>query len=401
MGSCPGILFLDQSGELGGAELCLADLAEFCGEGSAVLLLQDGPFRDLLETKKIAVYLAALPKTATQVSKTASISAYLRAIPAMGIVVLQALKVARDFDLLYANTAKALVLAAMLALVLRKKFCFHLHDILSGEHFSATNRRLIVWLANRAELVVANSQATAEAFKSSGGKAKILRVIPNGFDITRFRRSASLGNRALTLPPGVPEGVPLVGLFGRITRWKGQDVLVKALEKLPGVHGLIVGEALFTGDDYFYRDEIRELAIALGVAERVHFVGFHRDILPLLFTVDLVVHCSTSPEPFGRVIVEAMLAARPVLAARAGGALEILTDQKTGLLVEPADPQALARAIGTLLENPALAEALGESAKTDAEQRFSLERVLQQWHQCIKEVTGPQNQYAWQSSTIT
>ena len=320
----------------------------------------------------------------------------------MGMVAFQALKVAREFDLLYANTAKALVLAAMLALILRKKFCFHLHDILSGEHFSNANRRLIVWLANRAKLVVANSRATAEAFKSSGGKEKLLREIPNGFDIARFRPAASLANRTQALPPGFPEGAfPLVGLFGRITRWKGQDVLIKALERLPGVHALIVGEALFTDDDRVYRDEIRELAVTLGVAERVHFLGFHRDILPLLFAVDMVVHCSTSPEPFGRVIVEAMLTARPVLAARAGGALEILTDHKTGLLVEPSDPQALARAITTLLENPALAAALGKSAKTDAEQRFSLQRVLQLWNQCIKEVTGPQNHYAWRSSTIT
>ena len=395
-----GILFLDQSGELGGAELCLADLAEASREGSAVLLFQDGPFKKFLERRKIAVHLAVLPKSATQVSKAASFFAYLGAIPALVILIYRALKVAKDFDVLYANTAKALIVGAVLAFVLRKKFCFHLHDIVSSDHFSAINRRLIVLLANRAQAVVANSSATAEAFKASGGKEDFLRIIPNGFEISRFH--LALEDRSPALPLGVPKGdFPLVGLFGRITRWKGQDVLIKALAELPGVHGLIVGEALFTEGDRAFGDEIRKLAADLGVEDRIHFIGFSSDIIPLLLAVDLVIHCSTSPEPFGRVIVEAMLAGRPVVAAKAGGALEILKDHETGLLVESGNPQALAKAISTLLGDPELAATLGESAKRDAQERFGLDKILQQWSECIKEVIGPKCQYAWQSSTIT
>jgi glycosyltransferase involved in cell wall biosynthesis len=286
----------------------------------------------------------------------------------------------------------------VLAFALRKRFCFHLHDILSADHFSGINRRLIVSLANRAEAVVANSLATAEAFQSNGGKKDLVRVIPNGFEISRFRAPL----RSPELPDSVPPGdFPLVGSFGRITRWKGQDVLIKALAELPGVHGLIVGGALFTAEDRIFREEIRKLAADLGVADRVHFVGFCRDIVPLLFRIDLVVHCSTSPEPFGRVIVEAMLAGRPVVAAKAGGALEIVKDHETGLLVEPSDSHALARAIHELLGNRQLAATLGDSAKKEAEARFGLEGVLRQWKQCITEVTHPRQRYAWQSSTIT
>jgi glycosyltransferase involved in cell wall biosynthesis len=400
MRSFPVILFLDQSGELGGAELCLADIAERGGERSAVLLFQDGPFAELLRARNIAVHLATLPKMAARVDKAASLFAYLRATPGMVMLIFRGLRIAKDFDLLYANTAKALIVGAVLAFLLRKKFCFHLHDILSADHFSAINRRLIVSLANRAEAVIANSQATAEAFQSNGGKKDLVRVIPNGFEISRFR--ASLGKRSPELPDGVAPGdCPLAGLFGRITRWKGQDVLIKALADLPGVHGLIVGEALFTAEDRIFREEIRKLATDLGVADRIHFVGFCRDIVPLLFRVDLVVHCSTSPEPFGRVIVEAMLAGRPVVAAKAGGALEIVKDHETGLLVEPSDSHALAGAIHELLGNRQLAATLGESAKRDAEERFGLEGVLQQWKQCIREVIHPKQRYAWQSSTIT
>jgi glycosyltransferase involved in cell wall biosynthesis len=380
----PAILFLDQSGELGGAELCLADLAQFCGESSAVLLFQEGPFAEFLRARKLAVHVALLPQTATRVSKAASLLAYLKAIPGMSFLIYRALKIAKDYDLLYANTAKALIVGGLLAFLLRKKFCFHLHDIVSAEHFSALNRRLIVLLANRADLVVANSVATAKAFIAGGGKKHLVKVIPNGFDLSRFRRS--LKEESQELPDGVPAGrlAPCVGVFGRITRWKGQDVLLRALAKLPGVHGLIVGEALFTGDDRAFAGELRNLAAELGIADRIHFTGFRRDIVPLLLSVDVVVHCSTSPEPFGRVIVEAMLSGRPLVATKAGGALEIVKHSETGLLVEPGNPDALARAINTLVENPPLASALGVSAQRDAQERFALERVLEQWSQSIK-----------------
>jgi glycosyltransferase involved in cell wall biosynthesis len=387
MRSSRGILFLDQSGELGGAELCMADLAEFSGKHSAVFLFQDGPFAEFLRARKIAVHVAILPKIAARVGKAAGWSSYFRALPGMGLLMYRGMKVAKNFDLLYANTAKALVVGAVLAFLLRKKFCFHLHDILTADHFSAMNRRLIVSLANRAQAVVANSLATAEAYRKNGGKNHLVRVIPNGFEISRFQ--SDLGTPSPEPLDKVLTGKsPVIGLFGRITRWKGQHILIQALAELPGVHGLIIGEALFTDEDRAYDGELRGLAKDLGVAERIHFLGFRRDILPLLLAVDLVVHCSTSPEPFGRVIVEAMLAGRPVIAARAGGAIEIIKDAQTGLLVEPCNSQALATAIQDLLNNPERAAQMGRAAKRDAEERFSLNRILQQWNACIREVTN-------------
>jgi glycosyltransferase involved in cell wall biosynthesis len=381
----PGILFLDQSGELGGAELCLADLAEFCRERCAVLLFQDGPFVEILRARKVPVIVAALPKAAVRVHKSAGVSAYLWAIPGTALLIYRAMRVAKDYELLYANTAKALVVAAMLAFLLRKQLCFHLHDIVNADHFSAINRRLIVTLANRAQAVVANSQATAEAYRDAGGKNRRLTVIPNGFK--PFPRQSAFS----TLPPRKENGTPgakfpVVGLFGRITPWKGQDVFIRALAELTEVHGLIVGEALFTNEDRRYSQKLRDLAMELGIADRIHFTGFRPEIHSLLLSVDIVVHCSISPEPFGRVIVEAMLAGRPVIASRAGGAMEIVTDNQTGLLIEPGNPHALAAAIQRLLDNRELATEMGRAAKRDAEQRFRLDRILHQWNDCIEEV---------------
>jgi len=382
----PSILFLDQSGELGGAELCLADLAEFCRDRCAVLLFQDGPFAGLLRAKKVPVIIATLPQLAGRVNKSAEVSAYLYAIPGMALLIYRTMKSAKDFELLYANTAKALVVAAVVAFFLRKGFCFHLHDIVNSDHFSAMNRRLIVTLANRARAVVANSEATAEAYRSAGGKNRRVRVIHNGFTPFHFRSGSIL---ATGTRRGSLEGTsPIVGLFGRIARWKGQHVFLKALVELPDVRGLIVGDALFTREDRSYGQELRDLAAQLGIADRIHFTGFCPDILPLLLSVDVVAHCSTSPEPFGRVIVEAMLAGRPVIATRAGGAMEIVTDNQTGLLVEPGNSHALAAAIQRLLENREFAAGMGRAAKRDAERRFRLDRILQEWSECIEEVIG-------------
>jgi glycosyltransferase involved in cell wall biosynthesis len=383
----PAILFLDQSGQLGGAELCLADLAEFCRERCAVLLFQDGPFAELLRAKSIPVIVARLPETATRVGKAAGVLAYLRAIPGVALLIYRAMRSARDFELLYANTAKALVVAAVVAFLLRKRFCFHLHDIVNADHFSSINRRLIVVLANHAQVVVANSQATAEAYKSAGGKNRHVTVIHNGFKPFLFRTGSS--NAAARTRCGIPEGdFPIVGLFGRIAPWKGQHVFLKALVELPDVRGLVVGEALFTAEDRRYGHELRELAAKLNIADRIHFTGFCSDIVPLLHSADIVAHCSTSPEPFGRVIVEAMLTGRPVIATRAGGAMEIVTDNQTGLLVEPGDSHALAVAIQRLLGDRNLAAKLGKAAKGEAEERFGLDRILRQWEACMEEVVG-------------
>jgi glycosyltransferase involved in cell wall biosynthesis len=384
----PTILFLDQSGEIGGAELCLADLAEFCRNRCAVLLFQDGPFVRLLRGKKVSVLIATLPEVAVRVGKAAGVSAYLWALPGMALLIYRAMRTAKGFELLYANTAKALVVAAVVAFLLRKRFCFHLHDMVNSDHFSVTNRRLIVMLANRAQAVVANSQATAQAYRNAGGRNRRLRVIHNGFQPFHFRSNSSTAGAGT---PPAEGNLPVIGLFGRITPWKGQHVFLKALVELPGVRGLIVGEALFTSEDRRYGKELRDLAEQLRIADRIQFTGFCPNILPLLLSVDVVAHCSTSPEPFGRVIVEAMLAGRPVIATRAGGALEIVTDNQTGLLVEPGDAHALAAAIQRLLTNREFAAAMGRAARRDAEERFRLDRILQEWDDCIEEIIGLRN----------
>jgi glycosyltransferase involved in cell wall biosynthesis len=154
-------------------------------------------------------------------------------------------------------------------------------------------------------------------------------------------------------------------------------VLIEALSDLPDVHVLLVGGALFE-DKIPYKDVLRRQAETEGVADRVHFLGFRDDVPQLMHLVDVVVHTSTAAEPFGRVIVEGMLAGRPVIGTRAGGPPEIIGDSETGLLVPPGDPDALATAIQKILSNPQWARSMGQAAQAYARDRFSVDRMQEE-----------------------
>jgi glycosyltransferase involved in cell wall biosynthesis len=160
------------------------------------------------------------------------------------------------------------------------------------------------------------------------------------------------------------------------------------LRSLPGVHLAVVGEALFTEDDRAYRDELHRVAEEPGLQGRVHFLGFQSDVTPLLQAMDVVAHCSVAAEPFGRVIVEAMMAGTPVVATRGGGVDEIITDGQDGFLVPPADPAALALAVGRIMQDPGLASKLTSAALDSARERFCMEKTVGRMHQLLKDVAN-------------
>jgi glycosyltransferase involved in cell wall biosynthesis len=380
--SDPQILFIDHTGELAGGQLCLADIVVRLRNRCAVFLFERGPFGEFLEKQGVTVRLPKGEVSALSVRKKSGWLAYLASGPNLLSLVRCLAREAKGFDLLYANTAKALMVTAVTALLLRKPFLFHLHDIISPEHFNRLNSWLLVTGANLANGIVANSEASAAAYRKEGGKNRNLIVIPNGFEIERFAVEASAPVRAIRTAIGA-ENRPLVGLFGRIAAWKGQKVLIQALSSLPEVSGVLVGEALFTDEDQQYKGELIHLLEKLGLSNRVQLVGFQLDILPYLKAVDLVVHCSVSPEPFGRVIVEAQLAGKPVIATRGGGPSEIIQDRLTGILVEPNDPKHLAKAIRELLEDRKWAGELAARGRQAAIARFGLENVLNSWTEFI------------------
>lgn len=390
----PQVLFVDQTGRLGGAELMLLDLAIARSADSEVLLYQDGEFREALEQAGVKVHVLPLGENTAAVDKQAGWLRVLRVVPQLLENVLQTALLARRFDVVYANTAKSLIIGGPAAFLAGRKLVFHLHDIISAGHFSAMNRLALVFCANRfADAVIANSEATKAAFVSAGGRVENVCVVPNGFQLTKSR-STEAEQAALRTSLGLPTHAWIVLMAGRLTPWKGQHVLLEALREVPDAHAVLLGEALFTDEDRAYAAQLRETATHPTLAGRVHFAGFRTDTQPFFDLADVIVHASVIAEPFGRVIVEGMLAGKPVIATRAGGAAEIVTHEETGLLVEPGSAAELASALRRLHENPAFALRLGDQGRETAANAYGLDAVRAKIENVILSFASPAETHA-------
>lgn len=367
------ILFLDQSGKPGGAELCLIDIAKPYRDTSLVGLFAEGSFKNLLEQHQIRVEI--LTTEIIEVRKESNLAQGLSSLNKLAPLIARSATKARNYDLIYANTQKALVVGAVASFMSQRPLVYHLHDILSPEHFSITNRRVAVTCANRASLVIANSQASQQAFIAAGGRKDITKVVYNGFNSADYQANEADINqlrKQLRL-----EGQFVVGHFSRLSPWKGQHILLEALAKCPPeVTVLLVGDALFGEQEYV--NELHQQVAALGLEDRVKFLGFRADIPQLMAACDLVAHTSIAPEPFGRVIVEAMLSGTPLVAAAAGGALELVESGVNGFLCPPKDPQQLAQVITDCMYKPEHTATVAKTAREMASQRFDVNNVNQQ-----------------------
>jgi glycosyltransferase involved in cell wall biosynthesis len=377
------VLALDHVGVLGGAELSMLDVVAGLGDDVSVRLFADGPFRAALERRGVAVQVLDMGALAfvKKESRAPSPAALRAAWQLAGAVAREGV----GARVLYANSQKAFVVAALAGRRSGLPVVWHLRDLLGRPHFSALNTRGAVLLANwGAARVIANSQATADAFVRAGGRARLVRVVHNGIAAAPFdavREADALALRAQHAPS--PSYV--MAVFGRLHAWKGPQVAMRALSALPDdCHLWVVGAPLF-GEQAF-EAELRLRAQELGVASRVHFLGFRDDVPALMRAADVVIHASTLPEPFGRVIVEGMLVRRPVIASDAGGVREIVTDGVTGVLVPPDDSAALAQAVASLRADPARAEAIAGAGADHARRAFTVDRMVRGVRAVLDEV---------------
>ena len=377
------ILFVDHTAVMGGAELCLQDLAKAYSHTSKVLLFQDGPLRNSLKQAGVRVSLTPASKTMLDLRTSGGLNA-LKTIPELWKIATQIAEEAKGYDSILANSQKAFITAALATLKGSPPVFWYLHDILTARHFSSINRRVAVFLANRfATKVLVNSKATGKAFVAAGGKEQLLSVVYNGFEAQKFDTVASKDVATVRSQLGIGEA-PLVGLFSRLSYWKGQHILLSAIKNLPEVHVILVGEALFGEQEYV--SELKALADAPELSGRVHWLGFRNDIPTLMKACDIVVHTSTEPEPFGRVIVEGQLAQKPVIATAAGGALELIEDGVNGYLFPPEDVVALRERIVSLIGDRSLASTIAQKGYTNAKTNFALETILKSFRQAMATV---------------
>ena len=377
------ILFMTHVGVPGGAEFKMIELAECVDQPSEVMLMQHGTLEDMLQQRGIRCSVNELPRAASAVRREGGLAALLRAIPATLSMVRGVARKARDFRVVVCFSQKSFVVAALAKPFMRRPVFWFMNDILSEDHFNPLLVRFLVTLARfSADHVILNSEASLQAWLASGGHRKGVSIIhpmtrrdlvaAQTRDMAKITAYRKLFSR---------DGAPLIGMFGRICPWKGQDVFLRAMAQVPGANAVIAGGALFGEEEHEQR--MKALAHELGIAGRVTFAGHVDEVVAIMAACDVVAHCSTSPEPFGRVIVESMFVGTPVIASDAGGAREIVTHGVTGQLTPMNDAPALATAIRRYLEQPDWARTVAAKAQADAELRFSAAAMTDRFNEIL------------------
>ncbi|MBO0881319.1 MAG: glycosyltransferase family 4 protein, partial [Mycobacterium sp.] len=296
--------------------------------------------------------LTSLPAVVAAAGFTLRLAALLRAL---------------DVDVVHTNSLKADLLGGIAARLAGKPLVWYVHDRITADYLPSPLASGLRWTARHLpHQVLANSQATLNTLLPL--PAGRYAVAYPGLEPAAFTGSGPLRERWV------------IGMIGRISPTKGQDVFLRAAARLltthPGVRFVVVGAALFNEAEY--ERQVRALACSLGLEGQVRFTGQLSDPAAEMRRFDVLVHASPVPEPFGQVITEAMAAGVPVIATAGGGATEIVRgDCDLGRLVPPGDDAALAGAMRDLLDNPGEAGQMAERARVAVADRFGIDRTAE------------------------
>ncbi len=257
--------------------------------------------------------------------------------------------------------------AIFLSILMRK-------PLLAYQRGAEWNSRLTRFMARFVDFYIANSQQTWRDLRAIGVPAEKMTVINPPVDLRKYDHTIDCSNQRQEF--GVAESEPCFGILGTLLRWKGQHVFLKAarrvIESVPSARAFVIG-GVPDGGDPAYEQELRRLAAALGIADRVVFTGFRHDMAEMIQMQRVIVHASLTPEPFGRVIIESMAMRKPVVASNEGGPLEIIDEGIDGFLVPPGDDEALAQRVVELLNDASLAAKMGDAAYAKAQRCYSVD----------------------------
>jgi glycosyltransferase involved in cell wall biosynthesis len=279
-------------------------------------------------------------------------------------------------DIVHSNGLKMHVLGALATPAATPLVC-HLHDYISARPLGA---RALAHCAPQVAAVIAPSHSVAADFRSLRGILPPVHTIANAVDLARFSPRGETLDLDARAGLSAPDGrVMRVGLVATFAWWKGHRIFLEAIARLPAslpVRAYVIGGAVYeTSGSQVSIEELREEAARLGLRGRVGFTGFVGDPAPAIRALDVLVHASTAPEPFGLAIAEGMACGRAVAVTYRGGACELVTPGRDAIVCAPGDPAALARCIEQLLGNDGLRQRLGRAARATAERRFDRRRL--------------------------
>jgi glycosyltransferase involved in cell wall biosynthesis len=387
------IVYLNPSGQMGGAERSLLDFMTSLRAAEPRVALEliagaDGAFLDHARALGISAHALPYPRALARLgdagdggNKSRLFGTLGRASLSTPSVALYTARLRRALstaapDLIHTNGFKMHVLGAWTA-PRGVPLLWHVHDYVKSRPLMA---RLMRAHADRCAAAVANSISVADDLRSVCRAPLKVFPIHNAVDLGHFSpEGPTLDLDRLSDLPAPRLPVVRIGLVATMAKWKGHEVFLRALEMLsdePLVRGYVIGGALYQTEGSQYElEELRRLAERLGLAGRVGFTGFVEDSAAAMRTLDVVVHASTRPEPFGLVIAEAMACGRAVVVSRGGGAAEIVTPGEDALVHEAGSVPALAERMRQLARDPALRAALGAAAEQSARRRFARERL--------------------------
>lgn len=353
------VLYVSPQGELGGAERVTLDLLALHDRAvvePSICFLRDGPLvLHCRETLGVPTHLVPTPSARRYFAGRATVRTLSELIMSSGT------------DLVHSVMAWGHMFGGRAAHRAGKPAIWYQH---AGASWSS---RIEVWAAFiKSAAIIANSEFTATGQRRLNPRHVPIHVVHPGTRVSdepHAERRAK-ARRAL----GIIDGEFAVGIAARLQPWKGQDVVIRAAASLLHARNharlFVIGDAKF-GLDHDYAASLPLLATELGIGDRVTMTGFRPDVLDVLSGLDLAIHASKGPEPFGLGLIEAMAAGTALIAADAGAAREIVTPGHDGLLTPPGDHEALATAMLMLCDDPERRTSLGEAGERTVRDRFT------------------------------
>lgn len=384
------VTYLSAVGALGGAERCLIDMARVTRESGiecSAVLLDDGPLVEELQKVGVEVTVQPLPAALAGLgdsnasSRAATVGRLLASSPRLFSFIrkLRATIARTHPTIVHSNGFKTHLLSRFVA-PKNARLIWHMHDFVSNR---ALMRILVRAAVKRAVEIVAVSRAVADDVATVFPSAKTT-CIYNAIDCDVFSPGEMplgwLEQQASVPLPTCGDSVK-VGLVATYAKWKGHEVFINAIALLPPevrrlARFYIVGGPIYrTSGSQWQESELRALASSAGVATDIVFVPFHSSPADVFRALDIVVHASTAPEPFGRTIVEAMATARAVIAAPSGGAAELIISEVSAVAAESNSPAKLAHALARLVMDARFRNQLAAAGRQAVLEQFSLPRL--------------------------
>ncbi|MBE9011122.1 glycosyltransferase [Pseudanabaenaceae cyanobacterium LEGE 13415] len=370
------VLFFNAVGVIGGAERVLLTMIESLRKFDVEIFLIVGTSGALIEAAEslgATVICLALPQSINRFGDSGARSRFSKfkllfkaglAIPQFLSYLKQLGRLIRSIqpDFIHSNSIKTHLLLAALRKV-RIPIVWHIHDFYQSRSLVA---RLLRWAQFSATSAIAVSHSVAKDAKQLLPQLPI-QVIYNAVPIPVLR---SIHKPAIQ-----------IGLVATFARWKGHDVFLQAASKVvakiphASIRFLIIGAPIYkTLGSQFSIAELQAEVQRLKLDRFVQFLGFQPDPEAIYPPLDIVVHASTQPEPFGLVIAEAMSFGKAVIVSNAGGAAELVNDQNA-IAIPPKDVDRLAQAMMQLIQHPEKRAWLGHNARRTAIERFNSDRI--------------------------